>query len=289
MGYSERIIAMDNRIYEIFLQCFPQFPMGAEAFSRLLDAENCEIIESGGNGSPVGFAAVKGNEIRLLCVEPRSQGKGIGSELLRRSEEIIAGNGHDRAVLGGTDSELFIGAVAPEEQWNDMHCYFFEDRGYTASDGCIEMKMPLSGFTAENIPKCPSDVTFGYCPEEKRSELFEAVRLVDEEWLQYFKMGSPVFTASRNGKLVGFCIVDVNAETLISTKDNNIGMIGCVGVIPEARRNGIGLSMVARAMTDVRSKGCDEAFIHYTHLDWWYGKLGFSTFLHYWFGTKKLK
>lgn len=280
---------MDNMIYELFLSCFPDLAMGQETFFKLLDAENCEIFTHYENGRPVGFSAVHNNCIRLICVEPEFRGKGIGGKLLRKSEEAIAAGGSDLAVLGGNDSGLFIGAVTPEEQWNDMHCKFFEDHGYKASDGCIEMRTELSGYSDDSIPAYPADVTFGYCPENKRKELLEAVYIVDEYWLEYFELGSPVFTAERDGKIVGFCIIDLNADTIINTDGKNIGMIGCVGVIPEARRNGIGLAMVAKAMSDIKGKGCDEVFIHYTRLDWWYKKLGFRTFLYYWFGRKKLK
>ncbi len=280
---------MDSRLYELFLSCFPQFPVTEKTFEKLLDAENCDIITHCENGVTAGYSAVKDNYIRLLCVGPEYQGKGIGTELLRRSEEAVLSKGFDSVILGGTDSELFIGAVTPEEQWNDMRCFFFEDRGYTASDGCIEMKMSTKDFSENNTPEYPADVTFGYCPKEKRDELIKAVNEVDENWLMYFRPDSNIFTACQNGRIVGFCIADTNVETLISDDKKNIGMIGCVGVIPEARRKGIGLAMVSKAMSDIKSKGCDEVFIHYTHLDWWYGKLGFRTFLYYWFGRKSLK
>ena len=279
---------MDNQIYKIYAECFPELAMNEEIFRKLLDADSCEIITHSENGSLAGFSAVQGNCIRLLCVSPEFQGKGIGSELLKKSEEAVSAKGFGTAVLGGFDSQLFIGAVTPEEQWNDMRCVFFENRGYKASNGCIEMKMALSDFSEDKIPPCPQDVKFGYCPEDRRTELREAVKRVHSDWLEYFDLGSPVFTAERDGKLAGFCIVDVNADTIISTGKNNIGMIGCVGVLPEFRRNGIGLAMVAKAMLDVKNQGCDEAFIHFTYLDWWYGKLGFKTFLHYWFGNKRV-
>lgn len=279
---------MDSKKYELFLRCFPEFPMTEETFRKLLNAENCRFFTYLENGSELGFSAVSGNKIRLICVDPDHRGKGIGSDLLDQSEKYIISSGFDKAILGGTDSNLFIGAVTPEEQWNDMHCTYFEKRGYTASNGCMEMEMSLSDFSESNTPEYPSDVTFGYCPDSRRSELWGSVRKVDEEWLQYFKTESPVFIAERNGQIVGFCVVDVNADTIISSGNVNVGMIGCVGVIPEARRNGIGLAMVAKAMSDVKKRGCGKVFIHYTHLDWWYGRLGFRTFLRYWFGEKKL-
>ena len=111
---------------------------------------------------------------------------------------------------------------------------------------------------------------------------------VDTDWVQYFDFGSPVFIAEADGKIAGFCINDTNAESIISSGKNNVGMVGCVGVVPEMRNGGIGLTMVEKAVQDLKEKGCDDIFIHYTYLDRWYGKLGFKTFLWYLFGEKEL-
>ncbi len=282
---------MKTKYYNIFRKCFPELPMTEETFLNLLDAENCKIIPYYEHEVLAGYAAVKGNCVRLLCVSPDYRGRGIGSKLMQECEKYIAENGFDKAILGGFDSELFIGAVTPENQWNNMQNRFFEREGYSAKNGCIEMRMKLNDFDYKNlnIPKCPENVTFGYLTDADKDDLISAVAKVDPAWIEYFGYGSPVFAAKSDGKIAGFCIVDENAETIMSTGENNVGVIGCVGVVPDMRRNGIGLEMVAQAMLDVRNKGCDEIFIHFTYLDWWYGRLGYKTFLRYWFGEKELK
>lgn len=282
---------MNNQIYELFTQCFPEFSMTEEIFYNLLDADNCKLITHYEDEKLAGCAAVCGNCIRLICVAPEFRGMGIGHVLMRKCEKFIAEKGFKTAVLGGQDSGLFIGAVTPEEQWKNMQNKFFENEGYTAHNGCLEMRMNMSDFDFEklNIPPCPNNVTFGYISENKKAELLKAVEKVSEEWVQYFTFDSPIFTAEIDGHIAGFCIVDINADTIISTGKNNVGIVGCVGVVPEYRRKGIGLAMAANAVRDAKQKGCDEIFIHYTYLDWWYGRLGFKTFLHYWFGEKVLK
>ena len=281
---------MKTKAYNIFCKCFPLLPMEEEMFLKLLDIDSCKLIPYYEHEVLAGYGVVKGNCIRLLCVAPDYRGRGIGSKLMKKCEQYIAENGFDKAVLGDKGSEFFIGAVTPENQWNDMRNRFFEREGYSASNGCLEMKMNLADFDycKLEIPACPDDVTFGYLDKDKKAELIEAVEKVSPDWAEYFTMESPVFAAEKDGKIAGFCIVDENADTIISTGENNVGMIGCVGVIPEMRRNGIGLRMVAKAMDDIKGKGCDDVFIHFTYLDWWYGRLGFKTFLHYWFGEKEL-
>lgn len=282
---------MNTEIYTLFLECFPQFPMTENVFRKLLDADNCKIITHYEDEKLAGYGAVYGNCIRLICVAPEFRGMGIGHVLMRKCEKFIVQNGFNTAVLGGQDSELFIGAVTPEEQWKNMQNKFFENEGYTAHNGCLEMRMNMSDFDFErlDIPPCPDNVTFGYISEDRKAELLTAVEKVSEEWIQYFTFDSPIFAAEVDGKIVGFCIVDINADTFISTDKNSVGVVGCVGTVPEYRRKGIGLAMAANAVQDAKLKGCDEIFIHYTYLDWWYGRLGFKTFLHYWFGEKELQ
>ncbi|MDE6598680.1 MAG: GNAT family N-acetyltransferase [Oscillospiraceae bacterium] len=282
---------MKNHIYSIFGECFPQLSIGEDVFFRLLDADNCRLFWYGDSGAPAGFSAVCGNCIRLLCVRPDFRGKGIGSRLLCESEEFIAQNGFDRAVLGGIDSGLFIGEVVPTDRSDyasSTRDSFFGHRGYCSESGCMEMKMRSEDFASEklDIPPCPDGVSFVFADSSDRESLLRAVEAVDTDWVQYFTAESPVLIAKLDGKTSGFCIINENADTVISSGNNNVGSIGCVGVVPQMRKKGIGLAMVAEAMRRLKQNGCTDAFIHYTYLDWWYGRLGFKTFLRYSFSEK---
>lgn len=279
---------MKNRIYSLFSKSFPQFSIGKDVFYRLLDADNCNIIPYTDGEILAGCSVVRGNCIRLLCVLPDRRGAGIGASLLRGSERLIAENGFDRAVLGGCDSGLFIGEPVSDELPPNAET-FFGRRGYTAAESCIEMKMSLGDFhfRKQDIPPCPDGTSFGYIEKNEFSELLRAVEAVDADWVQYFTPESPIFAAKFEGKIAGFCMIDQNADTVISSGSNNVCSIGCVGVTPEMRKKGIGLAMVAEAVDTAKRDGCTDAFIHYTYLDKWYGKLGFKTFLRYRFSEKQ--
>ena len=281
---------MKDKIYGLFSKCFPQLSVGKDVFFRLLDPDSCRVIPILEDGVLAGCSVVQGNCIRLLCVLPDRRGKGAGSRLLRESERLIAESGFDRAVLGGHDSGLFIGEVVPVERQDGMSDTFFSRRGYSAEEECIEMKMSLGDFDFGklDIPTCPDGVSFGYIGKDDGDMLRRAVESVDPDWVQYFTFESPVFAAKLDGKIVGFCIIDENADTVISSGSNNTGSIGCVGVTPEMRKKGVGLAMVAEAAQSIKQDGCTDAFIHYTYLDKWYGRLGFKTFLRYRFSEKKL-
>lgn len=280
---------MKSRIYNLFSKSFPQFSIGEDVFFRLLDIDNCTVIPYYDREVLAGCSVVRGNCIRLLCVSPDCRKKGIGNSLLCDSEKLIAEKGFKQAVLGGRDSGLFIGETVSADQPENSGT-FFERRGYVFDDGCIEMKMPLAEFDYDglNIPPCPVGTAFGYIEKNDYKDLLHAVGEVDADWVQYFTPESPVFAARSNGKIAGFCMIDENADTVISGGNNNVCSIGCVGVVPEMRKNGIGLSMVAEAARIAKRDGCTDAFIHYTYLDKWYGRLGFKTFLRYRFSEKEL-
>lgn len=281
---------MENAVYDLFRECFPQLDMTRDIFFRLIDINKCRIISHSENGDTVGTAVLKDNTVQLVCVRPDFRGRGVGTKLMLNAEKNAADNGFDKIIIGGGGSRLFIGAVTPYEQWKDGRSSFFDRLGYRFSGTYTDMKIMTDGFDLEslNIPKCPSGISFEYIAADRREELIEAVKKVDDDWTKYFTFDSPIFAALAYGKTAGFCIVDENDENILSNGKNTVGSIGCVGVVPEMRRCGIGLEMVGRAAMNLKKRGCEEIFIHYTHLENWYGKLGFETFLRYVFCEKDI-
>ncbi|MCH5325002.1 MAG: GNAT family N-acetyltransferase [Eubacterium sp.] len=123
-------------------------------------------------------------------------------------------------------------------------------------------------------PHCPDGISFGEYHGEL-AELRDAVRMVDEEWVQYFGEGDRFFCAYAGDKIVAFCcLADMGRFNGL-----HIGGPGCVGAIPEYRRQGIGLEMVRLATETLRQDGYDLSWIHYTHLANWYMKLGYQPVL----------
>jgi predicted N-acetyltransferase YhbS len=76
-------------------------------------------------------------------------------------------------------------------------------------------------------------------------------------------------------EVVAFCILSD-----LGMQDNlKIGGPGCVGTIPKYREKGIGLEMVRRATVLLKKEKYDISWIHYTHIENWYKKLGYETVL----------
>ncbi|MDE7192778.1 MAG: GNAT family N-acetyltransferase [Oscillospiraceae bacterium] len=254
--------------YEIFSACFPMLNPGEKLFKELSEFEDCERLNTEG-----GFALIKENAITLFAVHPDYRKRGVGSALLKVCESAISDNGFKRAELGG----FLYGAVGDS-------CSFFEKRGYTLGNEYCEMKISLSDYR-DTLPE--ADAAFRFCDD--MDEIRSAVGKVDDDWVQFFDGSGKYFCGfDSSGKLISFCDVDDDVNCLISEDGIRTGSVGCVGTIPEARGKGAGLKMVSLALEELKNRGCGQCFIHQTHLDGWYGKLGAQTVLRFRSAEKKL-
>lgn len=162
--------------------------------------------------------------------------------------------------------------------FEEMHPGFFRNHGIAGMPGdwiFSELVMDLRKDVPRHVPfVCPEGIAFGEYHGELRL-LREAVGEVDEDWVQYFGKDTPVFCASDRNRVISFCILSDWGRH----QDLRIGGPGCVGTIPEYRGKGIGLELVRQATILLREKDFDLSWIHYTHLEHWYQKLGYQTVL----------
>lgn len=275
-----------NDVYFLLQKCFPQFQVPFNVFHDLLPLEKCMIHKKIQNNACIGISVWEENKIRLLLVDPDFSGRGIGQELLQYSESKIIEAGYDRIILGGTDSKLFLGAIITKEEWDRRTSDYFVKKGYVADSGCLEMKLELDNFIyQESLSPCPENIQFEYYSGDL-DKLLKAVAKVDKEWVRYFKESHSIYVAMDGDEIAAFCILIFDDKTLLCSLGTKVGSIGCVGTVPKKRKQGIGLSMVNKATLELQKHDCDISWIHYTYLDWWYGKLGYETYLRFWFGNK---
>jgi len=82
--------------YEVFRECFPELKLTEEHYDKLSEEKLCRAFEL-----PEGFALVKENELRMLCVLPQKRGNGAGTRLFRFAEDYIRSRGYERMEIGG--------------------------------------------------------------------------------------------------------------------------------------------------------------------------------------------
>lgn len=135
-----------------------------------------------------------------------------------------------------------------------------------------EQIIDLHAWQAGKTVDCPAHITFGFYQGDVET-LQDAVRSVEDDWVQWFGKTERVFCAFDGDRVVSFCIVDDFGEA----DGLKVGAPGCVGTIPSYRKQGIGLRMVQLATAILQEEGYDLSWIHYTHVGHWYAKLGYQT------------
>ena len=68
-----------------------------------------------------------------------------------------------------------------------------------------------------------------------------------------------------------------------------MGSISCVGVVKEAREQGIGMQMVLEGIKWLQRQGSGSVELLYVALVDWYRKLGFQVNQRQWMGQKALE
>ncbi len=144
-----------------------------------------------------------------------------------------------------------------------------EDRVFT------ELIMDLKKQNCTDIVlKYPEHIRFDFYKGDLKT-LKEAVARVDNDWVPLFTSDQRFFCAFDGDKIAAFCCLEKIgiADGLL------VGGPGCVGTLPEYRKQGIGLEMVRRATEILRKEDFDISWIHWTHLADWYSKLGYQLVL----------
>ena len=243
--------------YEIFRDVLPQLSVTEAQFRHITDIDNCTVFRE-----EDGVALIRENRIVFIGVAEKSRGKGIGKKLLAECENHAKEQSFDRIGASG-----FIAGI-PHTGLD-----FFKAMGYETGGTGVEMGMKLNDFS----PALPeTDITYDFlCGRHEK--LIKAVTSVDKEWVQYFDENCNAYCGFKNGEIACFCLVDFDAECILSDEKSKVASIGCVGTVPKFRRNGYGLKMVENATLISKKKGCNKGFIHQTLLESWYGKLGYKT------------
>lgn len=143
-------------------------------------------------------------------------------------------------------------------------------------DGCWEeMALILSDFSKDalEIP-IPEGVSFGFY-EGALQPLRDEIRRVDEGWPEIYQEGQRIYCAFCGDRVASFCIL----EEMGTYRGLRVAGPGCVGTLPEYRRQGIGLRMVQNATALLAKEDYDISYIHYTGVAPWYARLGYRTVL----------
>ena len=229
-----------------------------------------------------GFAVIESFALRLICVEPGYQRRGIGSALLEEAESYVSRKGFDKLLTGGISSKFLIGADKAAEG-------FFEKKGFRCTGSCDELMLRLDGYTFdESSFRGHECAEYGWY-SGSMDKLYKAVSEVNESRTKFFVGHEHIFTATVGGETASFCLVDTDVTNYLSDNFVRVGTPGCVGTVPKFRDRGIAIEMIARVTQYLKDCGMDISFIYFTGIADRYKKLGYEAFMTEMFMEKQLR
>ena len=263
-----------TELYKIYCERFENYPLSYETFCDMLNfGGSAKIFEEYRDGVPAGFCVAQGSAVTLLCVKKEYEKNKIGSKLLSRAEQYLAGRGQKRISLGLGGSYIFQGVPT------DCKCGdFFEKHGYRTDYETANMELSKENYRGKLTGEfpAPGGVTFRFSNDGDKEKILKAVDSVDTGWTGIFREADEaVLIAEVNGEIAGFELVS-DTGGLFMKEGIKHGCIGCVGVVPKYRRQGIGLAMTAYGSDYLISLGCEFIQLLFLVRINWYGKLGYE-------------
>jgi len=283
---------MINEIYALFRKELPDILIGDEAVLNNLSDEDNHFIYRKEQDKLIAVSVINTNAIYLLLVDERHKGKGIGTSLLKESEEYVKAQGYDRIKLGvGKDY------IIPGVPMNKNAHKFFEKHGYHHSWGdvnCIDLSMSLSDFTYTEHKL--GDIIDGNlyrfatmsdidgilaCCQEDASDF---IKLYKNENMYKPGTNDPVIVAEKDGEILAALMIG------IESKENKLGYGGCILTAPRHRKKGIATNLLNLGTAYLKDLGIETIWLSYTYtaIEKTYGKLGFKVCMEYFVGEKEL-
>jgi ribosomal protein S18 acetylase RimI-like enzyme len=275
---------------------------------RLHDPDTLILTETC-DGLCAGFAVVRKNAVMLLAVDIPYRRQGIGGRLLKRAEEHILKE-YDNVVLGVADGDYLYPGV-PLNSFES----FFEKNGFVAERRVVDMmidKIKLPDGVTEIDPNriddpdylrfivpqwfsmpaygdnkpyydVSGDIIFrfrGNSLSERQAAKICGDRIEDGWGDIYAESDCLViaFDTKTNAIIGGVSVEDDCAYNLTYP---TAGSIGCVGVLSEYRKMGIGMRLCREALKRFIYPTLKPCFIGYTGLESWYSQLGAYTITEY--------
>ncbi len=296
-GFIEKIqralAKMTDEVFKLYKSTLPNIVRSEETVKGILENENSYIIDYKTDGKLVGVSVINENCIYLLIVDPAYQKRGIGTELLVKSEKYIASKGHDKIVIGaGKDY------IMPGVPMNNGAHHFFEKNGYIHSwgdCGCFDMEQDFKNFrfSKNSIGDEIDGIRYRRAIIEDTSSVVKCMEDAQNDFIQYYQDGSLYIGSAKNFVL----IAEKDSEVLgalivcIESEGKDIGGIACVATMQKYRNHGIATTLVTLATKYMKDIGLSKAFVGYTYtyVANMYKRAGYEASKEYFMGQKMLK
>jgi beta-N-acetylhexosaminidase len=269
----------------------------------------------------VGFVATQRNPRRVatpqpsysgnimaVVVDPPFQRQGIGRALIRAAYDHLVSSGAQSVQIGGKFPRFFPGA--PQNLPGARP--FFEACGWQLDRHAIDLVRNLSDYQlspAIQTRMTAEGITIEPATDSDAESLIAFQSREFAGWVDTYRYVARVgdfadFLIARDPKhsrdrgIIGALLMtspgsqshpsrpDVLWKTLLGA---DAGGMGEVGVAADQRGRGVGLALVAYGAEILRKRGAGNAFIGFTDLADFYGKLGFGVWRAYDYGFRRVE
>lgn len=233
--------------------------------------------------------------IGALCVHPSWQRRGIGTQLMERAENWLQDNNSPQTLL------YFPHHLLPGVPHQCVAARaFLEKRGYSGWRETFDLRRDLKNYRVP--PQVLATLQSNLNVEVRalrESEAHDLIEFVAHEFPgawefstrgHFTRGGAPhdFIVAVEDGAIIGFChTADFRSPWLLPSTywhqelGTNYGGLGPIGMGAAQRKRGLGLTLCALSVNDLKERGVERMAIDWTSLVEFYGKLGFEVWKRY--------
>lgn len=298
---------LNEELYGLFQRNLPFIVRDKETVMRILgNAGNTVIEQRDGQDKLIGASVFNQNTILLLCVDGEHRDQGIGTNLLERSERLIADRGYDKITVGVGFDYIMPGVPTSRNRFKaeNVNLYpevdgraedFFTKRGYVHSwdCDCFDMRFPLSRFNRDDLRAGDTveEITYRWAVPADIDGICACTRDAFPEFTGYYReerlyggSGTRVLIAVSGEEVVGALIVEAE------NRAEGLGSVGCTVVRQSWRGRHVAVNLVIMGTAYLKEAGMEEAYLSYTYtgLDHLYGYAGYKVCVYFMMAEKRV-
>ncbi len=236
--------------------------------------------------------------ISLLYVTEEFRNLGIGSNLLKKTEEMFVIKNIETIMVGADYDNFFPGIPS---NFSEFSHTFFEKRGYKLGSIDYDMigykinlqkkKVELNNFVIRYAQKGDKDKVLTFLKKNFYGRwYYEAL-----EYFDYLYEEKTYLILLKEEQVIGFIRINRYNSKKISynvnwnRKFNMLYGFGPLGIDKDFRKQGLSRTLIEQAINDALDEGAEEIIIDWTSLIEYYKKFNFEIWNEYQHCTKKIK
>ena len=296
-----------SEYFEFYKNNFPYIYREEKTIREIINNTNNKYIERRNkNNELIGLSIVNKNTILLLCVDKNYRNKGIGTDLLKESENTIISDGYEEAILGIGFNYLMPGIPTSNHYFDSEHenIYsmvddsaenFFLNKGYINSSECdyFDMWLYLDNYKYDeiHIGDIVNDIEYRFANENDIDDICICTDDAQKSFTKYYKKkehyngNSRVMIAIINGEVAGTMMMG------LETEGEKVGDLAIATTKHKYRNRHISANLTNLATQFLKDNGMEYAHLNYTYtgLDHVYGYAGYEICVYYTMASKNLR